>query len=58
MKNIELTEQEIATLLHAVGNEFNRSFVRRCTDGKENPGIAEERLLSIQDKLYKLLMED
>ena len=57
MKKIELTDQEISTLLYACSNEFNRTFKRRCEDGKNEHSTAEDRLLKIQDKLYKLLIE-
>ena len=57
MKKLELTDQEICTLLYAVGNEFNRTFVRRCADGKNESGIAERNLLAMQDKLYSVLMD-
>lgn len=57
MKNLELTDKEICTLLHAVGNELNRTFARRCAEGKDSVGDAEKSLLGMQDKLYKLLMD-
>lgn len=57
-KRIELTDKEISTLLYAVGNEFNRVYKRRCIYENKEPSIVEENLLSVQDRLYKLLVED
>lgn len=56
MKKIELTDDELRTVLWALGNEYHRTVRRRVENGKSEPSDTEKRLLEIDKKLYSKLI--
>lgn len=52
MKTINLTEEELNTLLYAVSNQYHRSQRSRIESGKKEKSETEKRLLSISNRLY------
>lgn len=55
MKKIEITDDELRTVIWAVGNEYYRTVRRRVERGTSEPTEAEKRMLEIDKKLYAIL---
>lgn len=54
-KNIEIADNELRTIIWAVGNEYHRTVRRRVERGTSEPTETERRLLEIDKKLYEIL---
>lgn len=55
MKKIVITDDELRTIIWAVGNEYHRTVRRRVERGTSEPTETEKRLLNIDKKLYEIL---
>lgn len=55
MKTLELTYEELNTLMDAVSSQYSRSYTSRVNRGEQEQSNTEKRLLEVSEKLYHAL---